>query len=456
VLYSLVELLRCPNSLSNERCQGRLQEETARLTCVQCGAIFPLLSGIPVALPDAAAAVLDWRANLEEFSTIADHVCSDLLTAVSTTERLGPIRRQRLTHLRDGLAAQAVEALGAFAAAGLEARPRTAPPSPYSMKFGVLHYQHHIHRDWAWGDSELAQARRQMELVWPRGRKLGRALFLGVGAARCAAELSHAWHADLAVGIDINPLPLLVAQTLLAGREFKFHEVPASPRSAHEPTVARTLQGRADLGGKLQLVLADGLDPPFAEGSFDTIIADWFFDQVVPDLEAYLPLLRSLMSADGVLLHHGPLVYPSTTPRSHRHTPEELFELIHAAGFEVIERAEAKLPFMESPACNQGRLERVFSFTARLATHKPTPQQHAVPQWLLSDDLPIPRFAGLEHYDPPHPFFAAVVSAIDGRRSCAEIAGQIAEQQKLGLATVTVAVRAAVREVHRVCQDQAR
>jgi hypothetical protein len=138
--------------------------------------------------------------------------------------------------------------------------------------------------------------------------------------------LSHAWHADLAVGIDINPLPLLVAQTLLAGREFKFHEVPASPRSAHEPTVARTLQGRADLGGKLQLVLADGLDPPFAEGSFDTIIADWFFDQVVPDLEAYLPLLRSLMSADGVLLHHGPLVYPSTTPRSHRHTPEELFE----------------------------------------------------------------------------------------------------------------------------------
>jgi hypothetical protein len=144
----------------------------------------------------------------------------------------------RIAHLRDGLAAQAVEALGAFAAAGLDARPRTAPPSPYSMKFGVLHYQHHIHRDWAWGDSELAQARRQMELVWPRGRKLGRALFLGVGAARCAAELSHAWHADLAVGIDINPLPLLVAPTLLAGREFKFHEVPASPRSAHEPTVA--------------------------------------------------------------------------------------------------------------------------------------------------------------------------------------------------------------------------
>lgn len=454
MLHSLVELFRCPNSAgAGERCGGRLEEQASRLACVRCGAIFPCLSGIPVVLPDAASVVLDWRANLEEFSAISNHVGSDLLTAISTSERLGPLKRERLTRLRDGLAAQAVETLAAFAAAGLEARPRTAEPSPYSMKFGVLHYQHHIHRDWAWGDSEIAQARAQMAQVWPAKRKLGRALFLGVGAARCAAELSHEWQAELAVGIDINPLPLLVAQTVLAGRAFNFHEVPSSPRSAHLPAIPRTLQGRADLGGNLQLVLADGLNPPFAPGSFDTVIADWFFDQVVPDLEAYLPLVRSLLSENGVLLHHGPLVYPSTTPRSRRHTPEELFELLQAAGFEVIAQTEAKLPFMESPDCNQGRSERVFSFTARLATAGPAPL-NAIPNWLLSDDLPIPYFTGLDRYSPPHPFFGAVVAAIDGLRSCAEIASRIANQQKLSVSTVTVAVRAALREIHRICQDR--
>ena len=219
------------------------------------------------------------------------------------------------------------------------------------------------------------------------------------------------------------------------------------------PAIPRTLQGRADLGGNLQLVLADGLNPPFAQGSFDTVIADWFFDQVVPDLEAYLPLVRSLMSENGVLLHHGPLVYPSTTPRSRRHTAEELFELLQAAGFEVIAQTEAKLPFMESPDCNQGRVERVFSFTARLATPSPAPL-NAIPNWLLSDDLPIPYFTGLDRYSPPHPFFGAVVAAIDGLRSCAEIASRIANQQKLSVSTVTVAVRAALREIHRICQDR--
>jgi hypothetical protein len=278
-----------------------------------------------------------------------------------------------------------------------------------------------------------------MTSVWPTAASLGEALFLGVGAAGTAAELCRRMSPELAIGIDVNPLPLLVAQRIMAGERVAFHEIPTSPRDSRNPVVARTLSGEPS---PLGLVLADALAPPFEDGSFDTVVTEWFFDQCVPDLGAYLPTLARLLRVGGRVWNHGPLVYPSTTRRAHRYGPEEVRAVFEHHGFSIEAWTETKLSFMESPACNQGRTERVLSFVAVKSATTIEPASVA-----SSDDTPIPLHPLLGQYAAPHPFFGAVRAAIDGSRSTRDIATKLAAEQRMDVASVLVATRVALRDV---------
>jgi hypothetical protein len=429
----LEDVLLCPN------CRGRLRRDGPRLECLACAATLPSLGGVQVALPDSPAVLLDWRASLFELEAATLHECDEVLATSAASPVVVPTTRARIAALRRGLEQQMREVLAIFEGATLEPRARSEPPGPFTLRHGPLFYQHHVHRDWGWDRAELLRAVEVMTSVWPDQEPLGRVLFLGVGAAGTAAELCRRMSPTLAVGIDVNPLPLLVARRLVAGERVAFHEVPTSPRGSRSPVVARTLSGER---ASLELVLADALAPPFADASFDTVVTEWFLDQCVPDLGAYVPTLARLLRVGGRVWNHGPLVYPSTTRRAHRYGPEEVREIFEQHGFAIATWTETKLPFMESPACNQGRSERVLSFVAvKSAT---TIEPDGPPS---SDDAPIPRHPLLATYSAPHPFFAAVCAAIDGARSTSDIAAKIAAEQGMDLPSVLVATRAAVRDV---------
>ncbi len=79
--------------------------------------------------------------------------------------------------------------------------------------------------------------------------------------------LHQAGDAPLTVATDFNPLLLAVAQAMFAGRELELYEFPIAPRQAADQAVLRKLSPPGAARAGLELVAADALQPPFADGA---------------------------------------------------------------------------------------------------------------------------------------------------------------------------------------------
>ena len=114
--------------------------------------------------------------------------------------------------------------------------------------------------------------------------------------------------------------------------------------------------------------LADGTEPPFADGSFDTIVTPWFIDQVPTDLEALLRRLHALLAPGGRWINHGPLIYrPDALPITRWYTRQEIFELAARIGFRMGAWQSASQPRFVSPLTGRGLIENVLTFEASRA-----------------------------------------------------------------------------------------
>lgn len=435
-----LELLRCP------ACSGRLERAGAGLACRVCAKSFPVLAGIPCLLPDPAAAILDWRAGLHDLGV---KVCDgrDRLLADMTKSSILPSTRRRLERLREGLGEQLVQIEALFAAAGLEPRPRSTERERLVPGDGPLAYFHQIHRDWGWSQEENEQAFDAIRALVPADRPLGKVLVLGAGAARLVRELHTRLGATVTIGLDLNPLPYFVARRILDGSPVELTEIPTSPRTSSDVAVRRTLgEGLEPVAG-IDLVFGDALAPPVARDAFDTVISPWFVDQIAPDAAKLVPLVRSLLTSSGVWINHGPFIYPSSRPMHARYTEEELCELARAGGFEVVASQMGRATFMESPACNQGRTERVLTFVARRSERAPDIDAPWAPPWLDDTSVAVPLLDVFTSYVAPHPFFGAVVARVDGARSINRIAEEIATEQGLPLDAIRTAVQACLGDI---------
>ena len=108
------------------------------------------------------------------------------------------------------------------------------------------------------------------------------------------------------------------------------------------------IAGRGPLGpDAFHCVFADGVAPPFAAQSFDTLVTPWFIDQVPRDLPAFIRMLGELLRPGGRWLNQGPLVYPAQTPFERRYAREELFELVRAAGFTLGDWSRASHRYLD-------------------------------------------------------------------------------------------------------------
>jgi hypothetical protein len=409
---------------------------------------FPVLAGVPCLLRDPAKSILAWRAGLADLREVVT-LGRDRLLADVTAASGRASTRARLERLRDGLGRQLEEIERIFADAGIEPRARAAGAERPRLGDGILSYFHHIHRDWGWPEAETDAVLSTIASVLPPDRPLGDTLVLGAGAARLVREL-HARHGGTTtVALDINPLPFFVARNALDGRTITLTEIPTSPRSVDDVAVTRRLgEGLAPVDG-IHLVFGDALAPPVRRGSFDTVVTPWFLDQVAPDVAELAPLVRSLLAPAGAWLNHGPLVYPSGRPTAARYTADEVLEIVAGAGFRVEGFDVRRLSFMESPACNQGRTERILTFMAARSEDAPAEAQAPAPAWIEDTTLPVPRLEALRGFAPPHPFFAAVVGMVDGERSIDDIAATLAQAQNIPLDALRVAVRACLADLAR-------
>ncbi|HEY0708230.1 MAG TPA: class I SAM-dependent methyltransferase, partial [Polyangia bacterium] len=224
------------------------------------------------------------------------------------------------------------------------------------------------YRDWAWEQAGSDELRRSVTALREVAREepLGRTLVFGAAACRLPYELALGFGATEVVAIDIDPFTFVVAEAIVRGRTLRLTEANLGVQDADH--LSRTWTVAAPAGPRatddFHFVLGNGLAPPFAAGSFDTVVTPWFIDQVPPDAGKFFDTLARLVRPGGRWLNQGPLLYRVDLPLALRHPRQEIFERANAAGFRVDKWASESRPYLVSPLNGRGRIEAVLSFAA--------------------------------------------------------------------------------------------
>jgi ubiquinone/menaquinone biosynthesis C-methylase UbiE len=280
--------------------------------------------------------------------------------SATSARRLGAMARAVRDQVED-FATMVGPAIGGPLEGGASGLPR-----------GVVEYSYYLFRDWGWGPpgpTEDGLAREDENLAALEALRevapgtLGRVLVVGAGACRLAVDLHrHADATETAV-LDIDPYLLVIAEAVVRGKSVRLTEASLNVADASHVAAAWTLRApEGPLGAEaFHFFLANGLAPPFADGTFDTVVTPWFIDRVPPDLPAFLTTVRRLLRRGGRWLNHGPLLYPPEVPVSRRYALEEILEIARAAGFEVNDVVAASRRYLVSPLTGAGKVERVLS-----------------------------------------------------------------------------------------------
>jgi uncharacterized protein YbaR (Trm112 family) len=441
-----VQLLcpRCRQALATRR----TAEESLR--CGSCQRTYPTLAGIPVLLEQPEERIEIWAKKLATFSAEIDEALRQLAVDL-IDEQLTPRTREKLRLVADSLPQHRDLVLSLFAQAGIQ--PSQERFSADDYRESILSYYTTIHRDWGWVPEvdEVNPSLQAIVEVLPPDFDLGTTLVLGAGTARLCWDLAERLHHAKAVyALDVNPLPFLVTQRLMSGAPVKLFELPGHPRRSTFAARARVLKANGEPPKGLQLLFADGLAPPFAPGTIDTVITPWFVDQVPSDAAPLIDVIRDLLREGGAWINHGPFVYDSArTKPAHRYAGDEFIQLAKRAHFDVSRATYEPMQHLGSPLSSHSRTEWVLTMHATKAAAR---DRVPDPEWLQpgrSDSAVVPMLPGLVDLEAPHPMIAATAKLIDGERSVAQIAALLVESGEIADANdATAVVRGCLRVLH--------
>lgn len=459
----VLPLLRCPTHAHAHGHRGdgadaRLVAHARGLECRPGPHRFPTVAGIPCLFEDPHKELAQWRYQVEDFLRDND-ATADTVLAMIAGASLHPRTHQRLQKLHAALLEHGRRVSDLMAVAGVEASTRQERDHRKRVpgEGTLTAYYHQIHRDWGWSSGETDENRAALEALLQAvdpdcpPRKM---LAIGAGACRLPYDLHLHLRPDITVALDLNPLPFVVAREVIEGRSVKLFEFPITPRSGEHIAVERELRAQRPGATGFHFLFADGLRPPVADGSFDTVLTPWFIDQVPKNMVESFAEIRRVLPDGGVWLNHGPLIYhPSHTMLAHRYPVDEVLDLVRDAGFEIEHHRFERTLYMQSPAGSQGRTETVLTFRARKvkATRGEAPDER--PPWLDDSALPVPKIeAG--GYRPPHPMFAAVLGLVDGRRSTKDIADEMIRKHNLPTHAALGGVQACLAEIWRATRPE--
>ena len=425
----LSDLLACP------RCDKTPLEETdGQFSCKACKIDFPSIDGIPWMFAEPQATLGEWRGRLQ-FALQQLSQESARLEAELADKELRPLTRRRVERYRKAtdshrrslqklLQPVDVQSLHGNYESYLALRTRLPADQ------GLNTYYANVHRDWAWGDEENAASMKQLRSVLHESADLGNVLVLGAGACRLAYDLHMQMDCAATIALDFNPLLLLIADKVVHGETLKMYEFPIAPKSLEDDAVLRTLSAPEVVRDGFRLVLGDALRPPFAPGSFDTVVTPWLIDIVTEDLPVLAARINGLLRPEGRWVNFGSLAF-AAPERARRYSPEETKAIVAENGFSDPYVSEATIPYMCSPASRHGRREKVFCFAAykERGTEQP-PRHRALPDWIVTGEEPVPLTHSFRSQAMTTQIYSFMMSLIDGKRSIRDMA-IVLEKQKL-------------------------
>jgi hypothetical protein len=298
------------------------------------------------------------------------------------------------------------------------------------LEQGLTNYYVNVQRDWAWGDEENAAGLAELaHVLGGELRGLGRTLVQGAGAGRLAYDLHQSGDAPLTVATDFNPLLLFVAREMFAGRTLELYEFPIAPRRLEDQAPLRRLAAPQAARAGLELVAADALHAPFADGAFDTVVTPWFIDIIGEPFARVAARVNLLLKPGGRWINSGSMAF-SRAAHADRIGLEEALELLPGAGFGDVAVRENTLPYMRSPASRPSRLENVVSWVAhKSGAAAEIPRARVLPEWLLQPDRPVPRTRAFEMQAISSRVHAFLLAMINGERSARDMARMLVEQR---------------------------
>jgi uncharacterized protein YbaR (Trm112 family) len=424
----LTELTACP------RCdKSPLKEEGDHYRCDACKTDFPSIDGLPWLFAEPAASIGEWRNRLhyalQQMATQSQRIQAELadcekgsLTARRLELHIEALNEHR-RNMRELLTPVDVQSSQASYESYLALRTRLPTDQ------GIATYYANIHRDWAWGDEEN-QASLNLIKAIAGDKALGDTLVLGSGASRLAYDVHTRLDTGRTVAMDFNPLLMLVAKNVVAGKDIELYEFPLAPKSIDDFAVKRKLSAPEPADENFLLVLGDALRPPFGKGSFDTVITPWIIDIVSEDLAIQAARINNLLKDGGRWINFGSLAFHHPH-RACCYSTEETLEIVESCGFAKPATRDDTIPYMCSPASRHGRQETVFTFAAEKTGAVKVPERHkALPDWIVTGKEPVPALESFRTQAMSTQIYWYIMSMIDGKRTINDMAKML-EQQKL-------------------------
>jgi len=394
---------------------------------------------IPWLFPDPEGTLLEWKARYNGF--LQGNLSEQFrLNTALENGGLGQSGRDRITHTLRHKEAQRAHVLELLEPLGLDGTQASDAVAALRSKLpksqGLSSYYNNIFRDWAWNNGEneeLLDAVRGALKADDRER-IGKILTIGAGSCRLPYDLHREYAPDLSVALDINPLLMLLGSRVIQGESVPFCEFPIAPLNQASFAVRHDCRAPEPIdaaNGGFQFLFADGMNPPFKPGSFDTVLTPWLIDIVPEDLREFIPRVNRVLKKGGVWLNTGSLAFFHKDV-TWRYSEEEVLELIESMGFEILSAERTNIRYLHSPHSAHGRMEKVFTFSARKKKNITSPPRYEyLPQWIIDSAQPIPSLFEFSIASSDHLLHAQVLAAIDGERTVDEIAALVAKQYGL-------------------------
>jgi SAM-dependent methyltransferase len=427
--------------------------------CGACSSGYPVIGEIPWLFPEPRQALAEWRGRL---GFLTQHLASE---AASMRASLGDgaleaATRRRLEHIARANEDQIERLRQLLAPLGLD-QASIAETTHQGLgtrlpsEQGLTNYYVNLHRDWCWGEEENQSALNELRaLLGGDLTGLGRVLVQGAGAGRLAYDLHAASGATLTVATDFNPLLLFAARELFAGRTVGLYEFPIAPRSIEDHAVLRQLAAPGPSRPGLELVAADALQPPFADGVFDTVVTPWFVDIIGEPFARVAARVNLALKPGGRWINYGSLAF-SRAAHAERLSLEEVGNLMPKAGFAGFEWREASIPYMRSPASRHARVESTISWVAnKVGAPAEMPRTRVLPEWLLQADKPVPRTPAFEMQAISSRVHAFLLALINGERSMRDMARVLVEQRLMSADEAEEQVRLFLARLHEATETQ--
>lgn len=415
-------LWACPS------CRQRLVfEPPVGWRCGACGTDHPELDGIPWLLPDPASTLAEWTLRLKHLAQRMDMDAESLKaelrdpTGMSelTLKRLRKLLQAKVEHRKAVTELLAPLEASEAGSAALSKAMRTKVPAGQTL----TSYYANLHRDWAWETEENAACLAAVEAALGETRPLGTLLALGAGACRLPYDLHLKRRPERTIACDINPLMLLAAKRILKGKTVKLYEFPIAPKDLDSHAVLRKCVAPVTPVADFELVFADALTPPFADGTFDTVLTPWLVDIVPEDLGELAATIGRLLKPGGIWVEFGSLAF-NHGRQARNYSYEEALEVVAKNGFTVETVRRDTVPYMQSPASHHGRVETTVTWVAKRTGEPPArkaPYSY-LPDWLANPGMPVPRLRAFEQAIAVQIIYLEALALIDGKRTLAEMA----------------------------------